>query len=43
VGILARIERKGKPAPMESTSFYSQILGISSPWRIVKGVRPEWH
>ena len=35
MGILAGIEKKGKPAPMESTNFYSQILGISSPWKIV--------
>jgi len=27
--------RNGKILPMDSTSFYSQILGITSPWKIV--------
>jgi len=35
VGILAGMFRNGKVLPMDSTSFYSQILGITSPWKIV--------
>jgi len=35
VGILAGKRRNGKVLPMDSTSFYSQILGITSPWKIV--------
>jgi len=27
--------RNGKVLPMDSTSFYSQIFGITSPWKIV--------
>ena len=35
MGILAGMFRNGKILPMDSTSFYSQILGITSPWKIV--------
>lgn len=35
MGILAGKRRNGKVLPMDSTSFYSQILGITSPWKIV--------
>lgn len=36
VGYIAGRLRKERNLRMESTSFYSQILGISSPWKIVK-------
>jgi hypothetical protein len=35
VEILAASPRSDKAFPMTGTDFYRQILGISSPWKIV--------